>query len=48
MLDGLPWATPPRWLDPHQQPIRNTYRHHRTAAEQLALELKPPPAPDDG
>jgi hypothetical protein len=42
MNDGVPWAKPPRWLDPHQQPVRNTYRQHRQAAEQLALDLSPP------
>jgi hypothetical protein len=47
MNHGMPWARPPRWLDTRQQPVRNTYRDHRTAAEQLALELRPPP-PDDG
>ena len=49
MIDGVPWATPPRWLDPRQRPIRNAYRDHYRAAEQLALELAPPPdgRPDD-
>lgn len=23
MRNGLPWFTPPTWIDPHQQPIRN-------------------------
>jgi len=24
IIDGQPWWTPPRWLDPDQRPIRNT------------------------
>jgi uncharacterized protein DUF222 len=43
MRDGVPWARPPTWIDPEQRPIRNTYQHHRQAAEQLALELLPEP-----
>jgi hypothetical protein len=39
MRDGVPWARPPTWIDPEQRPIRNTYQHHRQAAEQLALDL---------
>jgi hypothetical protein len=23
MIDGLPWFTPPAWLDPHQRPRHN-------------------------
>ena len=42
IIDGIPWAIPPRWLDARQRPIRNTYRDHRTAAEQLAIDLQPP------
>jgi hypothetical protein len=22
--DGVPWWTPPRWMDPEQKPVRNT------------------------
>ena len=47
MIDGIPWARPPRWLDPHQRPVRNTYRQHRRAAEQLALDLGPPDHGED-
>jgi Domain of unknown function (DUF222) len=46
MINGVPWATPPRWIDREQKPLRNTYRQHRQAAEQLALDLSPPA--DDG
>jgi len=24
MIKGVPWCTPPRWLDPDQTPRRNT------------------------
>jgi hypothetical protein len=50
MRDGLPWATPPPWIDPDQHPIQHTYPQHRDAANQLALDLKPTPShpPDDG
>jgi hypothetical protein len=27
MINGHPWWTPPTWLDPHQQPRRNTLHH---------------------
>jgi hypothetical protein len=30
MLDGLPWWTPPRWIDPDQHPMRNTAHDHCT------------------
>jgi hypothetical protein len=41
MRNGIPWAQPPTWLDPHQQWRRNTYQHHRRTTEQLALNLRP-------
>ena len=25
--DGVPWWTPPPWIDPEQRPLRNTVRH---------------------
>jgi hypothetical protein len=43
MRDGIPWVQPPTWLDPLQRWRRNTYTHHREAAEQLAMDLSPPP-----
>ena len=30
ILDGLPWWTPPRWLDPDQNKVHNTARDHCT------------------
>ena len=44
--DGVPWARPPTWVDPHQRWRRNTYRHHRDQAHQLRLDLHPPPHDD--
>jgi hypothetical protein len=41
--DGLPWARPPRWMDPQQRLRRNTYQHHRNQAHRLRLDLDPPP-----
>jgi hypothetical protein len=45
MRDGLPWARPSAWIDPHRRWQRNTYRQHRDQAHQLALELDPPSDP---
>jgi hypothetical protein len=39
MIDNVPWVTPPPWMDRRQRPTRNSYREHRTRAEQLALRL---------
>jgi hypothetical protein len=43
---GVPWFTPPRWLDPDQAPIRNTVHDAvaeiRTLAQQLRLDLDSP------
>ena len=47
MIDGLPWARPPTWIDPNREPQRNTYHHHRNQAHQLHLDLDPPDN-DDG
>jgi hypothetical protein len=39
MRHGIPWAKPPKWLDPGQRWRRNTYRQHLGAAEQLSIHL---------
>ena len=48
--DGIPWLTPPRWIDDQQRPVRNTLpeaRHHaRHLGQQLRLGLDPPHHPD--
>jgi hypothetical protein len=52
MQDGIPYVTPPAWIDPAQRPVRNTYWLDKQAARdlgrQLALDLGTPldePAP---
>jgi hypothetical protein len=49
MIDGLPWARPPAWIDADRKPLRHTSTHHRHTADQLALTLNParPPEPDE-
>jgi hypothetical protein len=43
MRDGIPWAIPPKWLDPYQHPLRNTthqaIRDAGRLGEQLRLNL---------
>jgi Domain of unknown function (DUF222) len=52
IINGIPWVIPPRWVDPQQQPIRNTYptaTHHADhLGHQLRLWHDPPPHPPDG
>jgi hypothetical protein len=43
MRDGVPWARPPRHIDPHQEWRRNTYQYHQEMSQQMALTLNPPP-----
>jgi hypothetical protein len=43
IINGIPWARPPTWIDPQRRPMRNTYRDRCRAADQLALDLDPPP-----
>src|SRR4051794_25380594 len=40
IIDGQPWWTPPRWIDPHQRPVRNTA--HDTATQQDHLRTRKP------
>jgi len=46
MIDGIPWARPPEWIDPWRRLIRNTYQqdadHARSLGTQLRLALDPP------
>jgi hypothetical protein len=36
IIDGHPHFTPPRWLDPHQTPLRNTLHHPPSGTEYAA------------
>ena len=46
MRDGVPFFTPPAWIDPARQPIRNSYhqraRQTRRAGQQIRLGPDPP------
>jgi hypothetical protein len=39
MLDGIPWFTPPKWLDPDQKPLRNTIHDAIDEVTRLAQQL---------
>jgi hypothetical protein len=49
MVNGIPYARPPTWIDPHRNPIRNTLHHDADTAthlgHQLHLTLDPPTPP---
>ncbi|MFZ0160750.1 MAG: DUF222 domain-containing protein [Kineosporiaceae bacterium] len=40
MIDGVPWAVPPRSIDPTQNPRRNTLWHREHRARQLGQHLR--------
>jgi hypothetical protein len=40
MIDGIPWARPPSWVDPQRRWTRNTYHHAKTRAAQLGTQLR--------
>jgi hypothetical protein len=40
MIDGVPWAIPPAWIDPMQQPVRNTTHHSGGQAHALGQRLR--------
>jgi hypothetical protein len=40
MIDGLPWARPPRWIDPRRRLIRNTLHHRGDQARELGTQLR--------
>jgi hypothetical protein len=42
MIDGIPWARPPSWIDPQRRWTRNTYHHAQTQAAQLGTQLRLP------
>jgi len=49
MVDGVPWATPPPWIDPLRRRLRNTVHQAQRDAQQLGqqlrLALRLPPGP---
>jgi hypothetical protein len=42
MIDGIPWARPPSWIDPQRRWTRNTFHHAKTQAAQLGTQLRFP------
>ena len=57
MIDQIPWAIPPAWIDSLRRPLRNTTQQRvakaRELGHQLRLDLEappppPPPPPGDG
>jgi hypothetical protein len=42
MMDGIPWARPPSWVDPQRRWVRNTFHHVRSRAAQLGTQLRLP------
>ena len=42
MIDGIPWARPPSWVDPQRRWTRNTFHHAKTRAAQLGTKLRLP------
>ncbi len=40
MLDGIPWARPPSWTDPHQRLIRNTHHDAVDQSHVLGTQLR--------
>jgi hypothetical protein len=38
--DGVPWVTPPAWVDPLRRPIRNTVAAQEQAAQRLGDSLR--------
>jgi uncharacterized protein DUF222/HNH endonuclease len=39
MVDGIPWARPPTWIDPQRRLLRNTRNHATNDAHQLGTQL---------
>ena len=40
VIDHVPWAIPPPWLDPQQHPRRNTLHDQLTRAQHLGDQLQ--------
>jgi hypothetical protein len=46
MINGIPWARPPTWIDPFQRLIRNTQHHCGDHARELGTQLRLALPPD--
>jgi outer membrane biosynthesis protein TonB len=42
MIDAVPWAIPPPWIDPQRRPVRNTTHHNGHQAHFLGQQLRLP------
>jgi hypothetical protein len=40
MIDGIPWARPPSWIDPGRRLIRNTYHDATAEARHVGTQLR--------
>jgi hypothetical protein len=40
LIDGIPWARPPAWIDPHRRQTRNTFHRHADAAARIGQQLR--------
>jgi hypothetical protein len=40
MIDGIPWARPPKWIDPLQRLIRNTLHERTDQARGLGTQMR--------
>jgi hypothetical protein len=48
IINQIPWVIPPRWLDPQQRPVRNTYPNATHTADHLGHQLRLWHDPPDG
>ncbi|HEX2805433.1 MAG TPA: hypothetical protein VHN80_04615, partial [Kineosporiaceae bacterium] len=42
MIDAVPWAIPPPWIDPQRRPVRNTTHHNGHQAHLRGQQLRLP------
>ena len=48
MINGVPWARPPTWIDPHRRLLRNTAHQAADHARRLGQQLRLALDHDDG
>jgi hypothetical protein len=46
MINGVPWARPPTWIDPFRRLIRNTLHTRTDNARELGTQLRLALPPD--